>query len=117
MRAEDPARRDGSALGDWVPDAVRVLVEACDPREIVLFGSVARGDAGPGSDIDLLVVIDDTADWASAGKAAISAVARLVPDVDVIVATQGQVEANRERPGTVIRPALREGRVVYARAA
>jgi uncharacterized protein len=94
-----------------------VLVEACNPREIVLFGSVARNEAKPSSDLDLLVVIDDGADWEAAGKAAIGAVARLVPEVDVIVATQAQVEANRDRPGTVIRPAVREGRVVYARAA
>jgi predicted nucleotidyltransferase len=104
-------------LGEWVPEVIRVLVEACNPTEIVLFGSVARGEAGSDSDIDLLVVIDDTTDWASAGKAAIGAVARLAPDVDVVVATQTQVEANRDRPGTVIRPALSEGRVVYARAA
>jgi hypothetical protein len=29
------------------------------PRRVILFGSVARGDAGPDSDIDLLVVVDD----------------------------------------------------------
>lgn len=28
-------------------------------RELTLFGSQARGDAGPESDVDLLVVIDD----------------------------------------------------------
>ena len=29
------------------------------PRRIILFGSFARGDAGPDSDIDLLVIVDD----------------------------------------------------------
>ncbi|MGH9919770.1 MAG: nucleotidyltransferase domain-containing protein [Nitrososphaerales archaeon] len=98
-------------------EAVRVIVGACDPRTIVLFGSEARGEAGPRSDIDLLVVVDDAGDWARAGRAALRAVAGLTPDVDVIVTTQALVDANRETPGTVIRPALREGRVVYSRAA
>lgn len=92
-------------------------MDACGPRTIVLFGSVARGEAHPGSDIDLLVVIDDEADWTTAAKAALLAVARLEPEIDVIVTTRARVDANREQAGTIIRPALSEGRVVYERAA
>ncbi|MHB1775341.1 MAG: nucleotidyltransferase domain-containing protein [Acidimicrobiales bacterium] len=92
-------------------------MDACDPRTIVLFGSAARGAARPGSDIDLLVVIDDEADWTTAAKAALLAVARLEPEVDVNVTTRARVDADREQAGTIIRPALREGRVVYERAA
>ena len=29
------------------------------PRRVIVFGSAARGEAGPDSDIDLLVVVDD----------------------------------------------------------
>ncbi|HSH59558.1 MAG TPA: nucleotidyltransferase domain-containing protein [Acidimicrobiales bacterium] len=29
----------------------------CDPLQVILFGSVARGDDGPDSDLDLLVVL------------------------------------------------------------
>jgi hypothetical protein len=29
------------------------------PRRVILFGSMARGEAGPDSDNDLLVVLDD----------------------------------------------------------
>jgi predicted nucleotidyltransferase len=31
------------------------------PRRVIVFGSVARGEAGPDSDIDLMVVLDDDA--------------------------------------------------------
>ena len=37
------------------------LVEAYQPDRIYLFGSKARGDAGPDSDFDLLGVVPDTA--------------------------------------------------------
>ena len=39
----------------------RKLVEVCAPVCIYLFGSVARGDDGPDSDLDFLVVVPDDA--------------------------------------------------------
>lgn len=80
-------------------------------------GVVARGETRPGSDIDLLVVVDDETGWTSAAKVALLAVARLEPEIDVIVTTRARVDANREQPGTIIRSALSEGRVVRERAA
>ena len=52
-----------SALeGDPVlAEVVRRLREAYRPVRIYLFGSKARGDAGPDSDYDLLVVVPDDA--------------------------------------------------------
>ncbi len=42
---------------DEVLDAmVRAIVDAVDPEQVWLFGSRARGQAGPESDVDLLVV-------------------------------------------------------------
>ena len=40
-------------------DLVRRIVEVAHPRQIILFGSAARGDMGPQSDIDVLVVVPD----------------------------------------------------------
>jgi hypothetical protein len=42
-------------------EVVRRLVEAYRPERIYLFGSVARGDAGPDSDYDIMVVVPDNA--------------------------------------------------------
>jgi predicted nucleotidyltransferase len=42
-------------------EVVRRLVEAYRPEYIYLFGSVARGDAGPDSDYDIMVVVPDDA--------------------------------------------------------
>ncbi len=42
-------------------EVVRRLVEAYHPLRIYLFGSAARGDAGPDSDYDLMVVVPDEA--------------------------------------------------------
>ena len=42
-------------------EIIRRLVEAYKPLRIYLFGSKARGDAGPDSDYDLMVIVPDDA--------------------------------------------------------
>lgn len=44
-----------------VEEIVRRLVEAYQPERIYLFGSAARGEAGPNSDYDVLLVVPDDA--------------------------------------------------------
>jgi hypothetical protein len=38
---------------------VKRIVKQFDPEQIILFGSQPRGDAGPDSDVDLLVVMGE----------------------------------------------------------
>ncbi len=59
-RARDLA--DTQAAGAWrarmvgrLPEVARMLSEEFGATRVVLFGSLARGEAGPGSDVDLLV--------------------------------------------------------------
>lgn len=96
-----------------IEEIVRRIVEVAHPEKVILFGSAARGGAGPDSDVDLLVV-----------KSGANRV-RLAQDiymnlfgvglsVDIIVATPEDLERYRDTPGLVIESALREGRVVYA---
>ena len=42
-----------------IEEITRRLVEYFQPERIYLFGSVARGDDGPDSDLDFLVVVPD----------------------------------------------------------
>lgn len=47
-------------------EMIRRVVEVAHPQRLILFGSAARGDMGPHSDVDLLVVVDQPftdADW------------------------------------------------------
>jgi predicted nucleotidyltransferase len=52
---------DNPANDPVLADIVSRLVAAYEPERIYLFGSKARGDAGPDSDYDLLIVVADDA--------------------------------------------------------
>ena len=49
-------RKTGHPDKTIVADIVRRVVEAAQPDKIILFGSAARGEMGPNSDIDFLVI-------------------------------------------------------------
>ena len=50
------------AIDVWVSRMVEEIVRRFQPLRIILFGSHARGEAGPESDIDLLVVLAKVSD-------------------------------------------------------
>ena len=51
-------RYDGLTLREALPSVVNEIVSAVDPVEVIVFGSVARGEETTDSDLDLLVVVD-----------------------------------------------------------
>jgi predicted nucleotidyltransferase len=50
-------RAAASPAGKKIDAMVRRIVQRFDPEKVILFGSHARGTAGPDSDVDLLVVM------------------------------------------------------------
>ena len=106
-------------LDDTTERAIRMmvqrLVDRFDPDQIILFGSQARGTAGPGSDVDLLVVMPVAGSkWEERVEMRIALHDIAVPK-DILLATPEEIAQDRDLVGTIIRPALREGKVLYAR--
>jgi predicted nucleotidyltransferase len=94
---------------------VERIVREFNPLKVILFGSYARGDAGPDSDVDLLVVVAEVEDKREASVAMRTALADAPLPKDIIVTTPEEIERRGTVPGTILRPALREGIVVYER--
>ena len=91
------------------------IVERFHPDRIILFGSHARGTAGPASDVDLLVVTPVSGsrrDLVVDIRMAIGAI-RLAKDV--IVLTPEEFEGYRDVVGTISYASHREGQVLYRR--
>lgn len=100
---------------EMLDDIVQRVVDAAQPERIILFGSAARGEMGPNSDIDLLVVKDaeDTRGLSARIHRKLRGV-RIA--VDAIVVAPAHVERYKDSHALVIKPALREGTVVYEAA-
>lgn len=104
------------SIAELLTEIVKRIVSAGDPEQIILFGSYARGDFGPDSDLDLLVIEKDVDAPRRESVRLRRALRGLLVPIDVIVATPEQIERHRNTIGLIYRPALQEGRVLYDRA-
>src|SRR5688500_3976103 len=105
---------DAKPMSDELAEVTRRLAEAYEPERIYLFGSHARGDAGPDSYYDLLVVVpDDAPRERRRSRLAYEVLRGTGTAADVLVCTHSYFEdrtsLKASLPGTV----LREGRVVH----
>lgn len=98
-----------------VAEMVDRIARGFTPERILLFGSRARGEIGRWSDVDLLVVMPDGTDRREAAVAMRCAVGDLLVPKDIVVTTPDQIARRGHIIGTVLRPALREGIVLYER--
>lgn len=107
----------GKTLQDWLPLVTEQVVKRFVPVKVVLFGSLARGEPNYDSDIDLLVVFDHVELENKRGLTVDirRALAKIPVPVDVIVTDVDEIERQGNIVGTVLRPALREGKIVYER--
>ncbi|MEN6547703.1 MAG: nucleotidyltransferase domain-containing protein [Armatimonadia bacterium] len=94
-------------------ELVRRIVEAVQPLRIILFGSAARGEAGPDSDIDVLVVMPEgTNRRKTQGQLYVRMLGLGVP-IDIVVATPGDLERYGDTKGLIYRNVVREGTDLY----
>jgi predicted nucleotidyltransferase len=96
-------------------EVVRRLVEAYRPERVYLFGSVARGDAGPDSDYDIMVVVPDRAPpELRRSRAAFEALWGTGVASDVLVWTTGQFNSRLHLAASLPATVIREGRLLHA---
>lgn len=79
-------------------------------RRAIVFGSLARGDVGGHSDVDLILVADSDEPFLERGVRFYQALAPAI-GMDILVYTPQEFEAMRDR--SFLRRALGEGRVLY----
>ncbi|MEA3338948.1 MAG: nucleotidyltransferase domain-containing protein [Chloroflexota bacterium] len=104
----------GQVRQDMLDGIIRRIVEVAQPEKIIMFGSAVRGEMGPHSDVDLLVVKSGVR---HRGRLAGDIYMKLIgagQAVDVIVVTPEDIERYRDSIGLIIKPALQEGKVIYA---
>ncbi len=96
---------------------VERIVGRFQPARILLFGSRARGTANRWSDVDLLAVMEEITDKGRAAVEVRRALSDLPVSKDFIVTTPDEIARRGHIVGTVLRAALRDGKVVYDKTA
>lgn len=96
-----------------IEDAVHRIVDEVHPRQVYVFGSAARGTAGPDSDLDLLVVMPDGTDRLEMSYRLHRSLRGLECPADIVVVTESEVAALKDNPNLVIHAALTEGEEVF----
>ncbi|MBF0107984.1 MAG: nucleotidyltransferase domain-containing protein [Magnetococcales bacterium] len=100
-------------------EATRIIVEAADPEQVILFGSHARGEARTDSDLDLLVVESapfgpERSRYREMARLE-RAMGRFPAPTDILVYSREEIERFRDATCHLVHRALREGRVLYER--
>src|ERR1035441_6599183 len=91
------------------------LVEIFRPDRIYLFGSAARGDAGPDSDYDLMIVVPDATPAAMRDTGpAYRALWRLGAAVDLLVWTRAEFDSRLPLRASLPSTVQRQGKLLYA---
>ncbi len=94
-------------------ELVQRIVEVVQPNRIILFGSAAKGQMGPNSDLDVLVVMPDGVHRRRTAQTIYRKLLGLGFAKDIVVATESDIRDYGDNPSLVLFPALREGKELY----
>lgn len=94
---------------------VERIVQRFHPLRVILFGFQARGVTTGTSDIDLLVVLPEVADRRRTTVEIRRELGDLPASKDIVVTTPDEIARRGDLVGSVLRPALREGKTLYER--
>ena len=94
-------------------EVTRRIVRVAKPLRILLFGSAAHGRMTKDSDLDVLVIVHGPTHRRQTAQIIYRNLHGIDIAVDIIVATEEDLQKYGRRAGMILKPALREGRVLY----
>ena len=97
-----------------IDELVKRIVEEVHPLRIMVFGSAAREQMGPNSDIDVLVVMPEGVHRRRTAQLLYQKISGLETPFDIVVATPSDLQRHKDNIGLIYQTILREGKEVYA---
>lgn len=93
------------------------IVQEVDPKTVILFGSHARGDARPDSDVDLMVVESEAFSALRSRRAEYSRLSMALREFpfpkDILIYSQAEFDFWKDSPNHVVGRARREGKILH----
>jgi predicted nucleotidyltransferase len=102
-----------SDFEEEIQSITKQLIEKYDPERIILFGSAARGDTGPDSDADFLIIKKHTPYYGSDRIRELSPIIERNIPVDFFIYRPEEFEKRLEMGDPFLKAILKEGRVLY----
>ncbi|MBI4680829.1 MAG: nucleotidyltransferase domain-containing protein [Nitrospirae bacterium] len=101
-------------LDDILKETLKRILSVAQPKKVLVFGSAVRGEMHKDSDIDLLVVVPSGLHRRKTAQKIYRNLIGAGFAVDIIVVTEDDIDRYKDDEGMIIRPALEEGKVLYA---
>ena len=96
-----------------VQNIVKQLLHLYRPQKVVLFGSLVKGEVGPGTDIDLFIVKSDVPELGVDRIRELDALVAYRLATDFVVYTPEEVKQRLSLGDPFVKNILEEGRVLY----
>ncbi|MGE5682603.1 MAG: nucleotidyltransferase domain-containing protein [Bacillota bacterium] len=101
-------------LTEVLNSIVSRIIETSSPEKVILFGSASRGNMTEDSDFDILVVMKNGTHRRKTAQLIYKNISDIGFASDIIVVTEEDVEHYKDEETSIISPALKEGKVLYA---
>lgn len=100
-------------MNSTINPALLNTIKLYQPRLAILFGSQARGDADPTSDIDLVLVKDTQDNFFDRLKKFALMLPNNAPQVDALIYTPQEFNKIKDWGTPLIQQAIKQGKVIY----
>lgn len=101
-------------LDHILDEIIKRILAVVPAKQVILFGSAARGEMHADSDLDLLVVVPSGLHRRRTAQDIYRNLIGVGFAADIVVVTEDDVREFKNDPEMIIGPAVDEGRVLYA---
>ncbi|HEX9974875.1 MAG TPA: nucleotidyltransferase domain-containing protein [bacterium] len=115
MKNSASKKRESHRFTNAIDFLIESVVKEIDPLKIIVFGSWARGENKPDSDVDLLIVMPEGIHRRRTAQMLYRNIRGVSIPFDLIIATSSDLEKHRNNIGLIYSTILAEGKEVYAR--
>lgn len=102
---------------DVLKEITQIIVGGVHPLMVILFGSQVRGSAGKGSDLDFLIIEDESFDASRSRRKEIGNIHRLLREIrmpiDILVYSKDEFDRWANSRNHIVARAIKEGRILY----